>query len=118
MSLHKSKGLGAKLVIICGCVEGLGPFVKQGLTPLVESETLEEQRRLFYVALTRSKQCVILSSSRYFNLQDARNMNLKYQAKRGFVVESIASRFLSELGPNAPISQQGHQWIESQPGLR
>lgn len=117
MSLHKSKGLGAKLVIICGCVEGLVPFVKQGMTPLVESETLEEQRRLFYVALTRSKQCVILSSSRYFNLQDARNMNLKYQAKRGFVVESIASRFLSELGPSAPVSQQGQQWLESQLGL-
>ena len=114
MSLHKSKGLGADLVIICGCVEGLVPFEEERLAPLESAEVLEEQRRLFYVALTRSKQCVVLSSSRYFNLRDARRMNLRYEITRNYVVESIASRFLAELGPTAPLSQRGEQWLSHQ----
>ncbi len=47
MSLHAAKGLSAKIVIIMSAVESL--------IPLASSGTLEEQRRLFYVAITRCK---------------------------------------------------------------
>lgn len=46
MSLHASKGLSAPLVIIMSAVEDLIPF---------RDKPIEEQRRLFYVAITRCK---------------------------------------------------------------
>src|SRR5581483_5003233 len=63
MSLHKSKGLTSRVVIIAGCVLGLIPFVDRDLAE-AEQETLEqEQRRLFYVALTRPTERLVISSS-------------------------------------------------------
>jgi DNA helicase II / ATP-dependent DNA helicase PcrA len=112
MSLHKSKGLGAKLVVIVGAVEGLIPFSDDELPDEDAREDLEEQRRLFYVAITRARQTLVISSARYFNLQDARNMNLLFKPSRTFVVESIASRFIEELGPNAPRAVLGEPWLE------
>ena len=56
MSLHKSKGLSAPVTIIAGCIEGLLP--KQPRDGLSAAETLaeiEEQRRLFYVGISRVK---------------------------------------------------------------
>ena len=46
MSLHAAKGLSAKLVIIMSAINGLIPL---------EGKDIEEQRRLFYVAITRCK---------------------------------------------------------------
>jgi DNA helicase-2/ATP-dependent DNA helicase PcrA len=56
MSLHKSKGLSAPVTIIAGCVEGLLPRQPERGTPPAEAAALiEEQRRLFFVGLTRTK---------------------------------------------------------------
>jgi DNA helicase II / ATP-dependent DNA helicase PcrA len=55
MSLHKSKGLSSPVVIIAGCVEGLLPAFDPELTPAEQQAALEEQRRLFFVGLTRVK---------------------------------------------------------------
>ncbi|MBR4132687.1 MAG: ATP-dependent helicase, partial [Oscillospiraceae bacterium] len=48
MSLHSAKGLNASTVIIMSAVDGLIPLRGKG--------SLEEQRRLFYVAITRCKE--------------------------------------------------------------
>lgn len=48
MSLHAAKGLSAGVVIIMSAVDGLIPLRSS-------NNTLEEQRRLFYVAITRCK---------------------------------------------------------------
>ena len=61
MSLHKSKGLTADLVIVAGCIEGILPYIDAD-THDGEERMLEEQRRLFYVAITRSRQILLLSS--------------------------------------------------------
>lgn len=63
MSLHKSKGLTSKVVIIAGCLEGLIPFVDNDLPPAARTATLQEQRRLFYVAITRATDVLVLSSA-------------------------------------------------------
>lgn len=47
MSLHASKGLSAEMIVIMSAVEGL--------IPLESARNVEEQRRLFYVAITRCK---------------------------------------------------------------
>jgi superfamily I DNA/RNA helicase len=62
MSLHKSKGLTADHVVVTGLIEGLIP--SQGddnLSFEQQNRLLEEQRRLFYVAITRPKQTLVLS---------------------------------------------------------
>lgn len=62
MSLHKSKGLTADLVVVVGCIEGLIPRVYDGDAEDDRVRSLEEQRRLFYVALTRARESLVLSS--------------------------------------------------------
>jgi uncharacterized protein (TIGR00375 family) len=51
MTLHASKGLEFEAVFIPNCFNGNIPFIKNG-----ESEKSDEERRLFYVGLTRAKQ--------------------------------------------------------------
>lgn len=53
-TMHKSKGLEWKYVFIIDCVEGL--------TPSNRCDDMEEERRLFYVAMTRAKENLILCS--------------------------------------------------------
>ena len=56
ISLHKSKGLSAPVTIIAGCVEGLLPQQPEPeLSQVERAASIEEQRRLFYVGITRVK---------------------------------------------------------------
>jgi DNA helicase II / ATP-dependent DNA helicase PcrA len=64
MSLHKSKGLTSRVVIVCGCVEGLIPFRKEDAPSVEQAAIIREQRRLFYVAVTRCTEVLVLSSFR------------------------------------------------------
>jgi DNA helicase-2/ATP-dependent DNA helicase PcrA len=50
--MHKSKGLEFGTVFICGSVEGLAPYIKGESS----GEDFEEERRLYYVAMTRAKK--------------------------------------------------------------
>jgi DNA helicase II / ATP-dependent DNA helicase PcrA len=61
MTVHSSKGLEFKNVFIVGLEENLFPSGFSGTLTLSE---LEEERRLFYVALTRSENQVWLSFAR------------------------------------------------------
>ena len=57
MTIHTAKGLEFPVVIICGLEEGLFP-----LTGALEEENeLEEERRLFYVGLTRAMEKIYLT---------------------------------------------------------
>ena len=63
MTIHSAKGLEFPYVYIVGLEENLFP----GIQTLSTREDLEEERRLFYVALTRAEKKLILSyaESRY-----------------------------------------------------
>lgn len=102
MSLHKSKGLTSKAVIVTTCVQGLIPV-------LGDDETLREQRRLFYVALTRATDVLVLSSCLQVERALAFSLGMRV---RGWApqVTFTASRFLSELGPSAPRAIAGSTW--------
>jgi DNA helicase-2/ATP-dependent DNA helicase PcrA len=56
MTVHASKGLEFDVVFITGLEQGLFPSVREGG---VRDE--EEERRLFYVALTRARKRLFLS---------------------------------------------------------
>ncbi len=80
MTLHAAKGLEFEAVIISGLDEGLLP----GSKSLSTSEALEEERRLFYVGITRAQEYLLLFTASYRN-------------SYGQIVEQVASRFLSEI---------------------
>jgi DNA helicase-2/ATP-dependent DNA helicase PcrA len=81
MTLHSSKGLEFPVVLIAGLEEGLLPFY----TNSIEQPDLEEERRLFYVGITRSEQKLYITHT-----------NLRYRF--GDVMYPSESRFISELG--------------------
>jgi DNA helicase-2/ATP-dependent DNA helicase PcrA len=59
MTVHSAKGLEFPLVFVVGLEEGLFPHVRV----MDDSEELEEERRLFYVAITRAKQQLYLTQA-------------------------------------------------------
>lgn len=55
-TMHSAKGLEWKTVYVIDCIEGKTPFAKAEGDPAQE----EEERRLFYVAMTRAKDRLVL----------------------------------------------------------
>ncbi len=88
MTVHAAKGLEFPVVFVSGLEEGLFPLSSK------EDDELEEERRLFYVAITRAKRKVYLSYAR----QRYRFGKISFQS---------SSRFLSEIKPN--LIEQEHR---------
>ncbi|MFT6961142.1 MAG: DNA helicase-2/ATP-dependent DNA helicase PcrA [Flammeovirgaceae bacterium] len=82
MTIHMSKGLEFEHVYVMGMEENLFPSQMM----LGSREDLEEERRLFYVAITRAKQKLHLS----YALQ---------RYKFGSLISCESSRFLEEIDP-------------------
>ena len=58
MTLHSSKGLEFPFVYIIGCEENIIPHKNS-----IDSGNIDEERRLFYVGITRAKKNLVLSYS-------------------------------------------------------
>ena len=80
MTVHSSKGLEYPVVFIAGLEENLFPHVNS----LESAKDIEEERRLFYVAITRAQKRLFLSYAR---------MRYKY----GTTVSQKISRFIDEI---------------------
>jgi DNA helicase-2/ATP-dependent DNA helicase PcrA len=110
MSLHKSKGLTSKALILAGCVAGALPTLKKK----VQAERMrevEEQRRLLYVALTRTTHTLVISGATSILLRDAMKLGLQRGGfMKGGLVRLQASPFISELQPFCPATERGVDW--------
>jgi DNA helicase II / ATP-dependent DNA helicase PcrA len=105
MSVHSSKGLEFKSVFVVGMEENLFP----SFMSLESPEGIDEERRLFYVAVTRAERFLTLSyaTSRY---------------RHGQVRNNPISRFLDEIDvqnmesiiPKSSVSMSGSSVIEDQ----
>lgn len=110
MSLHKSKGLTARVVLVAGCIQGALPTIRPKLTAAEVQASEQEQRRLFYVALTRTTDTLILSSCAAMFTQQAYQMNIPFRGQHGALAVVLASPYLSELGTSAPPTVSGTTW--------
>jgi len=66
MTLHAAKGLEFPVVFIVGCEEGLLPYERVARSETGHSDVveIEEERRLFYVGLTRARNKLVLTHAR------------------------------------------------------
>src|SRR5207247_964823 len=88
MTLHNAKGLEFRAVFMIGMEEGIFPHSRS-----LEENTLEEERRLAYVGMTRAKERLVLTHASARSLWGNRNYHL-------------ASRFLDGL-PEGGGDQRG-----------
>lgn len=95
MTLHSAKGLEFPVVFIVGLEEGILPYFKA----LESEDELNEERRLFYVGITRAKEMLYLTG--------ARRRKLYAKAK-----DQDPSRFLSDIPKNCC------EWIEKAPSVK
>lgn len=98
MTIHAAKGLEFPVVFVSGLEEGLFPIGSK------EQDELEEERRLFYVAITRAKKKVYLS----YTKQRFRYGKLSYQVPSRFLAEIEAD--LLDQEHTTRISQQRSLW--------
>jgi ATP-dependent DNA helicase Rep len=94
-TLHGSKGLEFEAVFLIGCEEGYLPHARTletratDIVPTTASEApadIEEERRLFYVGVTRAKEALVLSRART-------------RVLRGKAIARTPSRFLLDVPP-------------------
>ena len=110
MSLHKSKGLTSRVTIIVGCIHGLIPFVDNDLPPAEQPAHLQEQRRVFYVALTRAKEVLVVSSVASIPRAMSHQIGAVLRGGDAQHGNTIACQFIHELGPQAPPASLGTNW--------
>ncbi|HEX7301061.1 MAG TPA: 3'-5' exonuclease, partial [Solirubrobacteraceae bacterium] len=82
MTLHNAKGLEYPIVFMIGCEEGVFPHSRS-----LDEGTLEEERRLCYVGITRAMRDLYLTYARR-------------RAVFGAQSYGLPSRFLSEIPPD------------------
>lgn len=80
MTVHASKGLEFDVVFVGGMEENLFPSATNFASP----DSIEEERRLFYVAITRAKRHLLLTSA-----------NVRF--KNGQTLFGETSRFVKEI---------------------
>ncbi|HEU4974082.1 MAG TPA: UvrD-helicase domain-containing protein [Baekduia sp.] len=88
MTLHNAKGLEYPIIFMIGCEEGVFPHSRS-----LDEGTLEEERRLCYVGMTRAMRSLTMTHARRRNVF-------------GSTAYGLPSRFLAELPPEH-VDRQG-----------
>jgi DNA helicase-2/ATP-dependent DNA helicase PcrA len=84
MTMHASKGLEYKAVIIIGANEGINPHFRA-----ITQKEVEEERRLMYVAMTRAEQYLFITRSRVMMQQNRPNTT-----RESRFIKEIDKRFM------------------------
>ena len=92
MTLHNAKGLEYPIVFIIGCEEGVFPHSRS-----LDEGSLEEERRLCYVGITRAMRALTLTYARRRTLFGAESFGL-----RSRFLDEIPAELVSEDSSMAP----------------
>jgi DNA helicase-2/ATP-dependent DNA helicase PcrA len=99
MTVHAAKGLEFDAVFVVGLEQGLFPSIRND-----ESRDPEEERRLFYVALTRARKHLFLAYARE-------------RSKYGARESALPSEFLSDIDPRLLVDADGGEPRQRKRGL-
>ena len=90
MTLHSAKGLEFPAVFMTGLEEGLFPILRDQNDPVAEEAAVEEERRLFYVGVTRAQDRLHLTHA-------------AHRRRYGGAAVNAESRFLREIPGNLVV---------------
>jgi len=126
MSIHKSKGLGADVVVILKVESGKygfpGSMENDPIMNLVRADEQEfanaEERRVFYVALTRAKQKIFICTNSYFPSTFIEELKSEEYPEVSFDVSSVNKALLAcpnckngKLFLKFPKRENGYAWV-------
>ncbi len=92
MTLHAAKGLEFDVVLLAGFEDGILPSAHS----LHEEDTIEEERRLLYVGITRARERLLITHARYRHTY-------------GSMTDQRPSRFLRELPEQCVVHDDAAQ---------
>ncbi len=95
MTMHSAKGLEFPNVFLVGFEDGLFP----GMRAIGDTEEMEEERRLCYVAITRAKQTLTISHA-------------KQRMLYGRTSAALPSRFLREIPEECIVRRGGYRKVQ------
>jgi len=111
MSLHSSKGLSAKLVILTSMIDPLIPFIPRNMPADELDRVVQEARRLFYVAITRCKASedydgrLVISS--FLSIPGTEALQMGIGANPRGTLRSRTTRFVTDFGNVSPAPKRG-----------
>jgi uncharacterized protein (TIGR00375 family) len=94
LTFHASKGLEFPVVFIAGAEEGITPMLRK-------DASIEEERRLFYVALTRAKELLYISHA-----EQRKHFNEALAKTPSRFLEEIPASLLEDLQKKLPRPEQ------------
>jgi len=102
MTMHAAKGLEFAVVFVAGCEKGLIPFAKDGQNV----DNLEEERRLFYVAMTRAMEILCLTYAKKRSIY-----GISKKRQRSFFIEDIERKLkqIETLSARPPVPKKETQ---------
>ena len=110
-TLWGGKGLTADHVYVVGLCDEAIPGVGTDEYPGTDADYADEQRRLFYVSITRAKQTMILSRAQRIRRGDAMKLNLPVSPGRWHYADLQMSRFLRDIMDFLPRAQPGEDLL-------
>lgn len=108
MTMHAAKGMEFPVVFITGVEDGLIPWRARGKDSPTAEEVAEE-RRLFYVALTRARDVLILVSARSRTLYGVKEATRPSPFLAAIPPECLAWRTWSGEGQRKKAGPEGYQ---------
>ena len=109
-TLWGAKGVTADRVYVVGLCEEALPGDRKEDYPGSDEDFFEEQRRLFYVSITRTTKTLVLSRPKRIQEGLARRLGLTLRVNKRWS-DLHASPFLRRILPLVPESKEGEEWL-------
>jgi len=110
-TLWGAKGVTADHVYILGACREALPGQKRQEYPGTEAEYVEEQRRLFYVSITRTKRTLVISRARRISRTQAMQLGLSIGNAPGRMITLTMSPFMHDIIRLLPDAVRGQDWL-------
>ncbi len=110
-TLWGAKGITADHVYLIGLSNEAIPGNRRPEYPGTDLEFEEEQRRLFYVSITRSKKSLILSRAASISRTQALKYGLQFRDGNDYWVSLEMTKFLRDVKDYIPRFQDGDEWV-------